>query len=216
MIVLTRRLVTVAMAAAAIAGLPAAQAATVAYTLDPNHTQVQFQWSHLQFSHPGGNFDVVTGRLDWDDKDITRSSVTVTMPVSSLHTHVPALDDELKSPAWFDAAKFPNVTFQSTAVQRTAAKDRFKIAGRLTVRGITRDVVLDATLNRQGVYPMLAVPAVGFDATTRIKRSDFGLAAAIPMVSDEIDVRITVEAMEAAAFEKAMKAFQESSGKATP
>lgn len=207
-----RRFAAVAITAC-IAALPTAQAATVAYSLDPNHTQVQFRWSHLQFSHPGGNFDVVTGRLDWDEKDITRSSVTVTMPVSSLHTHVPALDDELQSPAWFDVAKFPAVTFASTRVQRTAVKNRFRIAGRLTVRGITRDVVLDATLNRVGAYPMLNVPAVGFDATTRIKRSDFGIAAAIPMVGDEIDVQITVEAMEAVAFEKAMKAFKDASEK---
>jgi polyisoprenoid-binding protein YceI len=204
-----RSLRPAAALAAALLLPAAAHAATVAYTLDPGHTQVQFHWSHLQFSHPGANFDRVAGRLDWDAEDITRSSVSVTMPVAGLHTHVDALDAELKTAPWFDAEKFPNVTFASTRVERTKDKRRFRITGNLTARGVTRVVVLDATLNHVGPYPMLEVPAVGFDATTRIKRSDFGLGNGVPMVGDELDVRITVEAMEAAPYEKAMKAFED-------
>ena len=186
----------------------AAHAAPVAYTLDPNHTQVQFSWNHMQFSNPEAGFDDVTGTLLWDADDVTRSSVTVTMNVGSIHSHVPALDEKLKSAEFLDAVHYPKATFVSTRVQRSGA-DGLRIDGNLTVHGVTRPVTLDAQINHQGVYPMLQVPAAGFAASAVIKRAEFGVGEGIPYVSDDLHVRITTEALEAQGFAKAMAAFAE-------
>jgi polyisoprenoid-binding protein YceI len=200
---------------AALLGAAAAPAlaAEVVYTLDPGHTQVQFNWSHLGFSNPGANFDEVAGNLNWNEADPTQSSVKVSMPVESIHSHVALLDQKLKSPDFFDAAKFPAVTFASTKVERAGADGKFKVTGDLSLHGVTKPVVLDVTLNRAGMYPMLNVPALGFDASTVIKRSDFGVSMGIPYVGDVIQVHITAEAMEAVGFAKAMKAMAEAGQK---
>jgi polyisoprenoid-binding protein YceI len=193
-------------------GTPAL-AAEVAYTLDPAHTETQFHWTHLGYSHPGAGFDDISGTLHWNADDITKSSVTVSISVDSLHTHVPALDKELRSEKFFNAGKFPKITFTSYKVERTEDPRRFTVTGALTVHGVTRPVELDVTLNQTGMYPYLNVPAMGFDATTSFNRSDFGVAEGVPMVSDRIDVHISTEGMEAVSFAKAMKAIQEKEGK---
>jgi polyisoprenoid-binding protein YceI len=184
-----------------------AAAAPVAYTLDPAHTQVQFSWNHLQYSHPEAGFDDVRGTLMWDADDIAKSSVDVSIAVDSVHSHVAVLDQKLKSAEFLDAERFPRVHFVSTRVTRLDDAGHLRIDGRLTVHGTTRDVALDAHLNHVGLYPMLEVPAAGFGATTTIKRSEYGVGAGIPMVGDELEVRITTEALEAAGFAKAMKAM---------
>lgn len=190
----------------ALASSPA-HAADVTYTLDPNHTQIQFNWSHLGFSHPGAGFDTISGTLMWDAADVTKSSVHVTIPVASIHTHVPALDKILLSDKYFDAEKFPEITFASTKVERTGTIGHFRVTGNLTVHGVTQPVVLEVTLNRSGLYPMLNVPALGFDASTILKRSAFGMSEGIPFVGDEIRVRITSEALEAKGYARAMQAL---------
>jgi polyisoprenoid-binding protein YceI len=119
--------------------------------------------------------------------------VEVTLPLANLDTHVSALDEHLKKPDFFDADKYPVVTFKSTRVEPLGG-NKFKVTGDLTVHGVTKPVVLDATLNKAGMQPMLKVPAVGFDATGTIKRSDFGVGAYVPNVSDEVQIRITTEA----------------------
>ena len=200
-----------------LAGLLGASGAVLAsetpYTLDPGHTQVQLNWNHLGFSNPGASFDDISGTLNWDAADITKSSVKVSMAVDSIHSHVPLLDQKLKSDEFLGTSKFPKIDFISTKVEKTDAADRYKVTGDLTVHGVTKPVVLDVTLNHTGIYPMLNVPAAGFDATTSFKRSDFGVGGGVPYVSDEIRVRITAEALEAKGFAKAMKAFSESGGK---
>lgn len=188
-------------------GASAAMAGETLYTLDPAHTQVDFRWNHMGLSNPGASFDQVTGTLRWDDADPTRSSVEVTMPLSGVRTRVPQLDADFRSPKFFDPARHPVVTFRSTSVDRTGIGDRYRVAGHLTARGITRPVVLDVVLNGKGMHPMLHAPALGFEATAVLKRSDFGLTVASPMVGDEIRVHITVEAVEAAAYAKAMEAM---------
>ncbi|HMB56756.1 MAG TPA: YceI family protein [Arenimonas sp.] len=182
-----------------------ATAADVTYTLDPSHTQVQFNWAHMGYSHPGGDFDTISGSLKWNAADISKSSVKVNIAVDSIHTRVAALDEELRGDKFFDTAKFPTITFTSTKVERGAKAGRFKVTGDLSLHGVTKPVVLDVTLNQQGIYPMLKLPALGFDASTHIKRSDFGLGYGVPMVGDDVQVRITVEAMEAEGYAKAMK-----------
>jgi polyisoprenoid-binding protein YceI len=183
-----------------------AAAAPVAYTLDPAHTHVQFSWNHLQYSNPEAGFDDVTGTLMWDADDIANSSVDVTVVADSVHSHVAVLDQKLKSAEFLDAQRYPRLRFVSTRVERRD-DGNLKIHGTLTVHGTTRPITLDAHLNRVGIYPMLEVPAAGFSASAVIKRSEFGVGEGIPYVGDELTVRITAEALEAAGFAKAMLAM---------
>ncbi|WP_368759223.1 YceI family protein [Pseudomonas aeruginosa] len=191
---LSPRSISKAFALVLFSGAITAQAAETVYTLDPTHTQVDFHWNHLGLSEPGASFDEVRGTLRVDDADPTRSSVEVVMPLSGVRTRVPGFDDDFRSPKFFDAAKYPNVTFKSTKVERAGIGNRYTVTGDLTAHGITKPAVLDVVLNGQGIHPMTKAPVLGFNATTVVKRSDYGLTIALPMVSDEIQVRITTEA----------------------
>lgn len=180
-------------------GLAVATAATftfakpVAYTIDPTHTATVFSWNHFGFSTPSGNFSDITGTINVDNEKPANSSVEVSIPLSSVNTNVSALDKEFQEEAWFNAAQYPNITFKSTKVE-TKDKKHFKISGNLTVKGITKPVVLDATLNKQGTHPMTKAPSIGFNATTSFSRSAFGIANYVPNVGDKITVNITTEA----------------------
>ena len=169
-----------------------AQAAPVTYKLDPGHTMVLFSWNHFGYSNPVADFGLGDGTLVFDDQHPAQSSVEVTLPLANLDTHVPALDKHLKEADFFDADKYPTVTFKSTKVQPLGG-NKFKVTGDLTVHGVTKSVVLDATLNKVGPHPMTKAQAIGFDATGTLKRSDFGVGAYVPKVSDEIKIRITTE-----------------------
>lgn len=168
------------------------QAAPVTYKLDPNHTMVLFSWSHFGYSHPTADLGLGEGTLVFDEKDPAQASVQVTLPLTHLDTHVPALDTHLKKADFLDADKYPMVTFKSTRVQPLGG-NRFKVTGDLTVHGVTKAVVLAATLNKVGPHPMGKTQTIGFDATASIRRSDFGVGAYVPNVSDEISIRITTE-----------------------
>lgn len=176
-------------------------AAPVDYKIDPTHTATVFSWNHFGFSTPSANFSDIQGVIKVDNAKPANSSVNVTIPLSSVNTNVPALDKEFQEEAWFNAAKYPNITFKSTKVE-TKDKKHFKITGDLTVKGITKPVVLDAVLNKQGEHPMAKVPAIGFNATTSFNRSDFGLGNYVPNVGDKITVNITTEATAASAPKK--------------
>ena len=169
-----------------------AAATPAAYTIDPSHTHVDFSWSHFGFSHPVGRFDSIQGDFKFDPADPTQSSVTATIAIDSIDTGVKALDDDLKSPAFFDAAKYPTAVFKSTQVQRTG-EHALKVTGDLTLHGVTKPLVLDVVVNKVGTHPMRGTQAAGFDATTTIKRSDFGIAKYVPNVSDEIAISISTE-----------------------
>ena len=168
-------------------------AAPVDYKIDPTHTATVFSWNHFGFSTPSANFSDIQGVIKVDNAKPANSSVNVTIPLSSVNTNVPALDKEFQQEAWFNAAKYPNITFKSTKVE-TKDKKHFKITGDLTVKGVTKPVVLDAVLNKQGEHPMAKVPAIGFNATTSFNRSEFGLGSYVPNVGDKITVNITTEA----------------------
>ncbi|QAU24146.1 polyisoprenoid-binding protein [Dyella sp. M7H15-1] len=168
------------------------QAAPVTYKLDPGHTMVLFSWSHLGFSNPVADIGLGDGALVFDQQNPSKSTVEVTLPLSNLDTHVPALDKHLKQRDFFDADKYPTITFKSTSVQPVDGK-HYKVTGDLTVRGVTKSVVLNATLNNVGTHPMTGQQAIGFNATGSLRRSDFGLGAYVPKVSDEIQLTITTE-----------------------
>ena len=184
------------LTAALVAASTNAFAAGVSYKLDPTHTNVLASWSHFGFSHPSAQFGAVDGTLVYDEKDVAKSSVEVTLPLSGLDSFVPKLDEHLKSADFFDAEKFPAITFKSTKVEDLGG-GKLRITGDLTVKGTTRPVVLAAQLNKAGDHPMTKRPTVGFDATTTIKRSEFGVGAYVPNVGDEITLRITTEASAA-------------------
>ncbi len=172
----------------------AALAAPLTYKIDANHTDVVASWSHFGFSNPIAHFGQVDGFITYDPANVAASKVEVTLPLAGLNSHVPDFDDHLRSDDFFDAAKFPNVTFKSTSV-KAAGKGKLTVIGDLTIKGITKPVTLAVTINKVGEQPMAKRAAAGFNATTTIKRSDFGVGKYAPNVSDDVKLTITTEAI---------------------
>ncbi|MHC9086681.1 YceI family protein [Luteimonas sp. RIT-PG2_3] len=166
------------------------------YIIDPSHTDVVAQWSHFGFSNPIAHFGQAEGQIVYDADNVGASSVQVTLPLAGLSSHVAKFDEHLRSADFFDAAKFPNATFKSTLVE-AAGTNKLKVTGDLTIKDITKPVVLDVTINNFGLQPMAKRAAAGFDAVATIKRSDFGVGAYAPNVSDEVQLRLTTEAVVA-------------------
>ena len=182
------------LVAALFAFAGSAFAAPVSYKIDPNHTNVIASWNHFGFSNPSINFGQADGTIVYDAAKVSASTVQVTLPLSGVSALAADFHDHLSSGDWFDAAKYPAATFKSTKVE-AAGKDKLKVTGNLTVKGVTKPVVLDVTLNKVGEQPMAKRAAIGFDATATVKRSDFGLGKYVPNVSDEVKLRITTEAV---------------------
>ena len=189
---------TTLIAAALFAFAGTAFAAPVTYRIDPNHTDVIAQWSQLGFSNPSAHFGKADGTLVYDADNVGASSVNVSLPLSGLNSFVEKFDAHLRSADFFEAEKYPVSTFKSTKVE-AAGESKLKVTGDLTIKGITKPVVLDVTLNGAGEHPMAKRPAIGFDATASVLRSDFGLGMNVPMVSDEVKLRITTESVAPAA-----------------
>lgn len=166
------------------------------YAVETTHTRVQFTVSHMGFSDWYGDLTGVTGSLVLDPKTPAAAKVDITIPVSSISTTNATLDGELKSEAWLDAGKYPEIRFTSTGVTPTGPRTA-NIAGNLTFHGVTRPVVLKAAFLASGVNPLSKGYTVGFNATAALKRSDFGVKTYIPLIGDEVTLRIS------AAFEKA-------------
>jgi polyisoprenoid-binding protein YceI len=172
-----------------------ARVAAGTYKVDPAHTQILFQVDHLGFNSYYGIFGGATGSLTIDPKRPAAAQVEISVPMSGITTTHPKLDAHLKAADFFDAAKFPTATFKSTRITPTG--NSAKIAGNLTMHGVTRPVVLDARFTGAGVMPMPgSKPTIGFEATTTVKRSDFGVSFGTALLSDMVPLKITV------AFEK--------------
>lgn len=199
---------------AAAALLAAAPLHAVTYTFEPEHTQGVVRWNHLGFANPTAQFNNVQGTLEFDQADPTRSSVMVTIPLASMSTGVPDLNENFQSSYFFDFAKFPAATFKSNKVEKGATPDTLKVAGELSLHGIIKPVALDVTINKIGINPRNHVPTVGFEAMATLKRSDFGLGRFVPQVSDEVQVHITAEAAEKNAYERYLK--EEAAREAAP
>jgi len=188
------------------AGIGQATAAPVTYALDPGHTDVHFSWNHFGFSNPSADLSHISGTLTYDPEHPAQAKVSVTMPLSGLDTHVPALDKVLRGKEFFNAKRYPDITFKSTKVQKVGYH-RLRVEGDLTAHGVTRPVTLRVRLNRIGKHPFPAwhgARAVGFDAWTTISRSAFGLGDYAPAVSDRLKVHLTVEGIEKKAFDRQM------------
>ena len=168
-------------------------AAVENYAMDSGHTSVVISWTHFGFSHPTADLSNITGNISFDNSNISKSSVDVSLPLDTLDTHVEALTTEFKGADYFDISKFPTATFKSTKVV-SKGHNKMDVYGNLTIKDITKPVILHAVLNKQGMHPMVKKEAVGFDATTTFKRSDFKLDKYVPAVSDDVKLTITTEA----------------------
>jgi polyisoprenoid-binding protein YceI len=190
------KFLTLATLAALTAG--PALAAAEKYTIDPSHAQIVFSWNHLGFSTTTHMYSGFGGDIMWDKADPAASTVSVTFPVRSMITGWDERFGHLMSADFFNAADDSAVvTFTSTAIEVTG-ETTANITGDLTVNGVTKPVVLAATLNGQGMHPMANQEWAGFDATATLKRSDFNLGAFTPFVADDIAIEISIEAAKAA------------------
>jgi polyisoprenoid-binding protein YceI len=193
------RLTLTASAALLLAGasLPALAQATHtpsevqagSFAVDTNHTQVGFTLSHMGFSNFSGRLDGVTGTLTLSDGDRSASKLSVNIPAKSFSTSNEKLDGELTSADWFDAAKFPTITFTSTKVTVTKP-DTATIEGQLTLHGVTKPITLTAHFVGAGTNPLSKKYTVGFDATGTVKRSDFGVTKYVPLIGDEVELSL--------------------------
>jgi polyisoprenoid-binding protein YceI len=168
------------------------------WQIDTAHTSAQFAVKHMMVSTVRGQFNKTTGTATWDGKDFSTASVDITIDVSSINTREPRRDDHLRSADFFDVAKYPAITFKSTKVQQVSA-GKVKMTGDLTMRGVTKQVVLDVEGPSAPLKEQNGGTRVGASATTTISRKDFGLTwnRAIEtggvVVGDDIAITIDVE-----------------------
>lgn len=173
---------------------------TSTYEIDSSHSSAQFSVRHLMISNVKGEFTKMTGTIVWDPDNLAASQVRVTIDANSLNTREPDRDNHLKSPDFFDTAKYPTITFESTDIRRR--NDELQVVGDLTMHGVTHGVVLDV----ENVTPEVRDPwgntRVGSTATTRINRKDWGLTwntvleTGGVMVGDEVKITLDLESVK--------------------
>ena len=166
------------------------------YILDASHSQVLFSYDHLGFSTTYGMFSGFEGEIMFDADNAAASSVSVSMPVLSMFTGWEKRSGHFMSDDFFGAKEGDLISFASTSIEVTG-DNTANITGDLSMNGMTKSVVLDATLNKAGEHPQAGKPWAGFDATATVLRSDFGLGKFAPFVSDEVEAKISIEAMKA-------------------
>jgi polyisoprenoid-binding protein YceI len=173
-----------------------ATAAPEAYVLDASHSQILFSYNHLGYSTTHGMFSGFDGEIAFDQEDPAASSVNISFPVMSMLTGWEQRFAHLMSGDFFGASEGDMITFASTGIAVTGDNTAM-ITGDLTMNGVTKSVVLDATMNQAGTHPMAEKPWAGFDATTSVLRSDFNVGNFAPFVGDEVQIMISIEAMKA-------------------
>ncbi len=190
-----RKLTAVALGVAVASGLTfsAAQAAPQKYVLETPHTQVLFSVNHLGFSNSYGKFTGYSGTINFDPAAPATSSVEVTIDAKSVELNDAKWNDHVKNADFLDTEKFPNITFKSTKIEVTGEKTA-NITGDLTIRGVTKQVVLATVFNKLDKHPYSGKDVAGFSATTKFKRSDFGVSYGVPGVGDEMSITLEVEA----------------------
>ncbi|WP_293883844.1 YceI family protein [Sphingomonas sp.] len=158
------------------------------YKVDPSHTQILWQLNHMGFSLFDGAFGDPTGTLQLDPKKPGAAVLDIEIPIARITTTNAKLNEHLLSADFFDATKFPTATFKSTRVEVNG--QTANIQGNLTLKGVTKPVVLAATFIGAGTHPMTKGTAIGFRATTTIKRSEFSLGYGVPVVGDTVTLTI--------------------------
>src|SRR5712664_3502197 len=185
---------------AAVLALPG-HAANSTWQIDPNHSAAQFAVRHLTISTVRGAFTKVSGTVQLDDKDIAKSSVDVTIDAASVDTRVPDRDNDLRSDRFFDAEKYPTLTFKSTKVEQVET-GKLKVTGDLTIHGVTKQVVLDVEGPTAAVKDPWGNQRAAANASTKINRQDFGVKWNAKMdnggwvVGDDVAITIDVEMVQ--------------------
>ncbi|WP_293898112.1 YceI family protein [Phenylobacterium sp.] len=162
------------------------------FAADPGHTKVTWSINHFGFSTYVGQFNGVAATLKLDPKALANTSLEATIQTASVGTFNPALDNHLKSPDFLDVAKFPTATFKATSVKTTGERTA-DITGDLTLHGVTKPVVIQATFNRGGANPADKTYRLGFAGKTVIKRTEFGIKSYAPALGDEVTLEIEAE-----------------------
>ena len=179
-----------------------ANAAT--WNLDPAHTSVHFGVRHMMVSTVRGSFRTVRGVANIDESDPTKSSVEATIDAASIDTREPKRDDHLRAADFLDVAKYPAITFKSKSIT-AAGPGAFKVTGDLTIRGVTKEIVLDVEGSPQPLKDPFGNIRLGGVAHTKISRQDFGITwnkaldAGGVVIGDTVDITIDVELTKATA-----------------
>jgi polyisoprenoid-binding protein YceI len=187
-----RFLMALALATASFAGSGAlAQSST--WTIDPNHSSINFEVRHLGVSNVHGSIGGIKGTVVYDEKDITKSSVEATADTNTVSTGVEARDKHLKSPDFFEVEKFPTLSFKSTSLSNSGGK--LTLTGDLTLHGVTKSVTLDVDGPAPPQTDKNGKTRSGFSATGKLKRSDFNFGSKFPsaMIGDDVKFSIDVE-----------------------
>lgn len=176
-------------------------AQTSSWTLDPAHSHASFTIRHLVISNVRGDFQKLAGTVKLDEKDVTKSTVEATIDAASIDTRIADRDNHLRSPDFFDVAKYPTITFKSTKVE-AAGPGKLKVTGDLTMHGVTKSVVLDVEGPTAEVKDPWGNARRGFAGSTKIDRRDFGLTwsklvEAGPVVGDEVKIELEGELIKA-------------------
>ncbi|WP_306027637.1 YceI family protein [Stappia sp. MMSF_3263] len=187
---------TSAAALAALLVAAPAIAEPVAYDFDKSHASLVFSYNHLGYSTTDGRFNDWNGELVIDQETPANSKIAMTVNVDSLATFWGERDAHFKSADFFEVEAHPTATFVSTTVEKTG-ENTLSVAGELTIKGITKPATFDVTINTIGEHPMAKTPAVGLDAKTVVKRSDYGMDMFVPYVGDEVTISFSAEALKA-------------------
>lgn len=194
-----RRIAVMAIIALVLA-LPSAVPAGT-WQLDSAHTGVQFKVRHLMVSYVRGDFEKVSGKIVYDEQDVSKSSADITIDAASINTRVAKRDKHLRSPDFLDVEKHPSITFRSKKVE-AAGDGKLKMTGDLTIRGASREVVLDVEGPTPPIKDLQGKTRVGGVASTRINRKDFGLTwnkaleTGGVVVGDEVEITIDIEILK--------------------
>jgi polyisoprenoid-binding protein YceI len=182
---------------ASVLTFPAA-AATTTWQIDPAHTAAGFAVKHLMISTVRGQFKGVTGTVVWDDQDVNKSTIDVTIDATTVDTSEPMRDKDLKSEKFFDVAKYPTITFKSKKIENVSA-GKLKVTGDLTIHGVTKEVVLDVEGPSNTVKDPWGNTRVAASATTKVNRQDYGVKwnASVDgggvVVGDDVNITIDLE-----------------------
>jgi len=179
----------------ALSAAAAAQAGT--WKIDPMHSTAQFSVRHLGISTVRGAFTKVSGTANYDAADPAKTSLDASIEAASVDTRVEMRDNDLRSPNFLDAQKYPTITFHSKQVKATGA-GKLQITGDLTIHGVTKEVVLDVDGPSAAVKDPWGNQRIGASATTKINRMDFEVKGAPVVVADEINITIDVELIQPA------------------
>jgi polyisoprenoid-binding protein YceI len=186
-----RTLLTAIVSFALALALPAA-AETQSWNIDGAHSSAQFSVRHMGISNVRGAFTKVSGTVQYDPADLAKTVIDATIEAASVDTRVEMRDNDLRSPHFFDASKYPTLTFKSRKVAE-AGPGKIKVTGDLTIHGVTKEITLDVEGPSAPVKDPRGNLRVGASASTTINRKDFGVDGAAAVVGDDVPITIDME-----------------------